>query len=123
MTPALSSRKLLVVIAGAAVMVAVALAFYSISFGSMEEQARIHEQSPDVMVYTENEEYSLQKGKSISILIIEIQVKGRQADAKVAVFDVNMEAREFVETGEKALPAGCTGSLDERDIHPCKRFR
>lgn len=98
-------------------MVVVALAFYSISFGSVEEQARIHEQSPDVMVYTENEEYSLNKGKSISIPVtVEIQAKGRQVDAKVAVFDVNVEGREFVETGEKTLPAGCTGSLDKSAI-------
>src|SRR6476620_11134688 len=102
------SRKLLALIARAGAMVAAALAFYSTSFGSMEEQARIHGQSPEVMRYTENEEYSLQRGKSISVPItIEIQTKGTQVDARFAAFDANIEARGFVETGEKTLPAGC----------------
>jgi hypothetical protein len=112
---------LALVIAGALVMVAVAFVFYANWQHDIEASGRIYGETPDFMLYAEQDTYLMARGDTIQIpIIIDIDQKGREASAQVAVFGVGViDAPDnvFVETGEQTLPAGFSGALDRSSIH------
>jgi hypothetical protein len=54
-----SRKKFVAVIAGAAIMVGAALAFYISWQQDVERSSRIYEESPDLMLYAEYEIYNM----------------------------------------------------------------
>lgn len=116
-----SRIKFITVIAGAAIMVAAALAFYINWQQGVEMSSRIYEESPDLMAYAEENLYNMTKGTTMQIpIIIEINQKGREVNAQIAVFssgEIDIPKDVFIETGERTLPAGFVGSLDRSGIY------
>ncbi|HEV8386939.1 MAG TPA: hypothetical protein VGQ03_04885 [Nitrososphaera sp.] len=101
-------------------MVAAAFAFYAIQQQDLETSSRIYEQSPDLMLYAEQEVYNMTRGDTLKIpIVVEILQKGKEVDAQIAIFGNGTEipAGVFVETGETTLPVGFTGSLDRSRIY------
>jgi hypothetical protein len=116
-----SRKKFIALIAGAAIMVAAALAFYISWQQDVERSSRIYEESPDLMLYAESDIYNMTKGETIEVpIIIEVDQRGKEVNAKIAVFesdDADIPKYVFAETSEKTLPAGFVGSLDRSTIH------
>lgn len=116
-----SRVKLVAVIASALVMVAVAFVLYANWQYNVETSSRIYEETPDFMLYSEQQEYNMTRGDTIQVpIIIEVDQKGREANAQIAVFGVGViEAPDnvFVETSDLTLPEGFTGSLDKSSIY------
>ena len=112
--------KFIAVVVGASIMVAAAFAFYAIQQQNLETSSRIYEESPDLMLYAEQEVYNMTRDDTLKIpIVVEILQKGKEVDAQIAIFGngTGIPQGVFVETGEKTLPAGFTGSLDRSRIY------
>jgi hypothetical protein len=115
-----SRKKLVMVIAGAAIMVGVVLAINVGWQQSIETSSRVYEETPDLMAHAEQDVYNMTRGETVEIpIIVQIDQKGKEVNAQIAVFgstgDVSTDV--FIETGENTLPEGFTGSLDRSGIH------
>ena len=111
--------KFIAVIAGAIGMIGAALIFSGNSLSSMETSARIYEQTPSFMIYSESERYNMTKGETIIIpLMIDVDQKGKEVRAQITVVDSRIfEENTFVEVSDMTLPEGLSGSLDRTSIY------